>query len=129
MILESVSFDFSNVTNSNIIVALVGYVIVFSALVLLFLVFRNLPKLIKLNLRSKLKAKKRLKGEPEDTQQEHFDTPGEVNAAIGAAIYLYFNELHDDESNIITMEKISKRYSPWSSKIYGLRNNPGQGRF
>ena len=47
---------------------------------------------------------------------------GEVNAAIATALYMYFNELHDDESNIITIKKVSKFYSPWSSKIYGLRN-------
>lgn len=125
MILENISFDFSHITESAVITAVSGYLIIFTALVLLYLVFNNIPKLIKMNLRSRLKAKK---GTDESTikQEEHFDTPGEVNAAIATALYLYFNELHDEESNIITMRKISKRYSPWSSKIYGLRNNPGQ---
>lgn len=129
MIFTSVSFDFSNITNENIITAIVGYIIVFGSLVLLFFLFNNLPKLIKMNLRNRLKNRKRKSGEEDTVQEEHFDTPGEVNAAIGAALYLYFNELHDEESNIITMEKISKRYSPWSSKIYGLRNNPGGRNF
>lgn len=129
MILASVSFDFSNISNENIITAIVGYLIVFGSLVLLFFLFNNLPKLIKMNLRNQLKNRKRNSGQKDTVQGEHFDTPGEVNAAIGAALYLYFNELHDEESNIITMEKISKRYSPWSSKIYGLRNNPGRRNF
>jgi hypothetical protein len=45
---------------------------------------------------------------------------GEINAAISMALYLYFEELHDEESDVVTIKKVSKRYSPWSSKIYGL---------
>jgi Na+-transporting methylmalonyl-CoA/oxaloacetate decarboxylase gamma subunit len=119
--INSVSFDFSLITNEAVITAVVGYLIVFTSLVLLFLLFNNLPRLIKMNLRSKMKQR----GKKSDkAQEDSFDTPGEVNAAIATALHLYFSEIHDEESNIITMQKISKRYSPWSSKIYGLRNNP-----
>lgn len=123
MILENISFDFTNITNSALITAVSGYLIIFTALVLMYLIFNNLPKLIKMNLRNRLKNRRNA-GETVSDQEEHFDTPGEVNAAIATALYMYFNQLHDEESNIITMQKISKRYSPWSSKIYGLRNNP-----
>ncbi len=123
MITASINFDFSQITNSSIITALVGYLIVFSSLVLLVLLFYSLPKLIRIDLKSRLKSKKGSKIEVKD---DGFDTPGEVNAAISTALHLYFNELHDEESNIITMQKISRRYSPWSSKIYGLRNHPGR---
>lgn len=43
-------------------------------------------------------------------------------AAIAAALYLYFNEMHDEESDIITVKRVSKTYSPWSSKLYSMRN-------
>lgn len=43
-------------------------------------------------------------------------------AAIAMALYLHFNEMHDEESNVITIQRISKTYSPWSSKIYNMRN-------
>jgi len=46
--------------------------------------------------------------------------PADVSAAIGLALYFY-NELHDEESNVLTIERISKNYSPWSSKIYSIR--------
>lgn len=46
----------------------------------------------------------------------------DVNAAIAVALYLHFNEMHDEESNVITIQRISKTYSPWSSKIYNMRN-------
>jgi hypothetical protein len=45
---------------------------------------------------------------------------GEVSAAISAAMYLYFSEMHDDEKTVLTIKKISKSYSPWSSKIYNV---------
>lgn len=44
----------------------------------------------------------------------------EVYAAIAMALHDCFEIAHDVESNIITIEKVNKRYTPWSSKIYGL---------
>jgi len=49
---------------------------------------------------------------------------GEINAAIAMALYLYSNEIHDQENPVITMIRVSRTYSPWSSKIYGLRKLP-----
>jgi glutaconyl-CoA/methylmalonyl-CoA decarboxylase subunit delta len=43
-------------------------------------------------------------------------------AAIAMALYLYFNEMHDEESDVITVKRVSKTYSPWSSKLYSMRN-------
>lgn len=47
-------------------------------------------------------------------------TPHE-QAAIAMAMHLYF-ETHDEEPHIITIEQVERRYSPWSSKIYSMRN-------
>lgn len=44
----------------------------------------------------------------------------EVFAAISAAIYLYSEELTDIEKTVLTINKISRSYSPWSMKIQGL---------
>jgi hypothetical protein len=49
---------------------------------------------------------------------------GEVNAAIAMALYMYQNELHDTENTVLTIQKVSRTYSPWSSKIYTLRKSP-----
>ena len=39
------------------------------------------------------------------------------------ALHLYYDEdVHDIEKAIVTIKKVEKRYSPWSSKIYGLTN-------
>nr|NQU90968.1 OadG family protein [Bacteroidota bacterium] len=105
-------FDFSNISGFSLTVAIVGYVIVFSALVLLYFVYSSIPKLINIKVRRKLKKE----GKCEDCGDLHVE--GDVNAAISMALYLYLNEIHDDESDVITIKRISKQYTPWSSKIY-----------
>jgi hypothetical protein len=52
------------------------------------------------------------------------DEAGEIAAVIAAALSLYKSETHDYENMIITMQKVMRPYSPWSSKIYGLRQYP-----
>ena len=54
----------------------------------------------------------------------HEEISGEVCAAISTALYLYETEQHDYESAILTFNRAAKNYSPWSSKIYGLRQTP-----
>ncbi|MGQ1911649.1 OadG family protein [Marinifilum sp. RC60d5] len=100
-------------------VAIVGYSIVFLALVLLVIVFINLPKLLQLNLRKKLVKEGKPCAEADDLNIE-----GGVNAAIAMALHMHFDQNHDEESNVITIKKVTKNYSPWSSKIYGVMNQP-----
>lgn len=97
----------------------IGYVIVFIALLLLYIVFYNLTKLLAGNLKRSLIKK----GQPIDVKQS-LEMSGEVNAAIAAALYLYYNELHDQENTVLTINRVSRTYSPWSSKIYSLRQYP-----
>lgn len=97
----------------------IGYVIVFIALLLLYIVFYNLTKLLASNLKRSLKKE----GHSTDKEQT-LEISGEVNAAIAAALYLYSNELHDQENTVLTISRISRTYSPWSSKIYSLRQYP-----
>ncbi|MEA3504914.1 MAG: OadG family protein [Bacteroidota bacterium] len=112
--LLDITFDLSAIDSFALTVMLVGYTVVFSSLILLFFTYKNLPKI--LNINTKIQLKKKGKKECEVCQ----DITGEINAAIGLALCEYFNELHDTESGRVTIKKVSKRYSPWSSKIYGL---------
>ena len=48
---------------------------------------------------------------------------GEIYAAISLAIY-EATELHDEENAILTIKNTVRNYSPWSSKIYTLREAP-----
>jgi Na+-transporting methylmalonyl-CoA/oxaloacetate decarboxylase gamma subunit len=49
---------------------------------------------------------------------------GEVLAAISAAIYELNQDVHDVESTILTISEVKRKYSPWSSKLYTLRQDP-----
>ena len=48
---------------------------------------------------------------------------GEEIAAIVMALHEHLN-VHDRESNRLTLNKIRKAYSPWNSKIYNMRELP-----
>lgn len=48
----------------------------------------------------------------------------EVAAAISLALSMYLADVHEYESMVLTMQKVMRPYSPWSSKLYGLRKNP-----
>lgn len=103
-------------------VALVGILVVFGALILLYFIFNQIPKLINMNIRSRL----RREGKYECSEHDDFSVEGDTSAAIATALYMYFNEMHDEESDIITIKNISKKYSPWSSKIYSVMNQPNK---
>lgn len=45
-------------------------------------------------------------------------------AAITTALRLYQSELHDRESEVLTIMSIKRAYSPWNSKIHGLTQLP-----
>lgn len=115
----SINIDFSQASGSGLTTAIVGWLIVFAALVLLVIVFTQIPKLIYYKTRKKLKQKNKNKKEIVSDDELHIS--GDVSAAISMSLYMFFNEMHDEESNVITIERVKKTYSPWSSKIYGLR--------
>ncbi|MBN2613476.1 MAG: OadG family protein [Bacteroidales bacterium] len=97
-----------------LIIAVIGYLIVLLALVMLSWVFNLIPALIKIRIQPK---KRNL------TNHGHEEAlTGEVSAAISMALYLYFNQYHDEESRNLTIKRESRLYSPWSSKIYQVRN-------
>ncbi len=110
--------------------ALLGMGIVFSALLLLYVIFTNTPRLYTTAFKDKVQAlftRKRQAVVPVSVALQSDDPKqtaltGEVNAAIAAAIHLYRSELHDHENTVLTIKKVARTYSPWSSKIYGLRN-------
>ncbi len=50
------------------------------------------------------------------------EVPSADVVAIGMALHLFYDEVHANESDVITIKRIERRYSPWSSKIYGTNN-------
>lgn len=94
----------------------IGYVVVFLALLFLYLIFANVTKVLNINVKKLLMREGKSVPAVED-----LSVPGEVNAAIAMAIHLYYSEIHDKEDAVLTINKVSRIYSPWSSKIYGIR--------
>ncbi|MDT8400445.1 MAG: OadG family protein [Bacteroidales bacterium] len=109
---------FAGIDRQATIIVVIGYLIVFLALVLLYVVFRYvMPMFFKISMYRRAARE----GRHLDDSEKQVLT-GEVNAAIATALYLYFDEIHDFESNVITIRKVSKSYSPWNSKLYNMRN-------
>ena len=117
MFILSSFIDFANLTNDHLIIVVVGYVIVFCSLFILWMVFYNLPTILHFN---PLKFFKSKKVEVIENGVAGTTLSGEEAAAISAAIFLFVEELHDEENRVLTIERISRRYSPWSSKIYNV---------
>ncbi len=110
------AINWDMILGDGLTITIIGYLIVFLALVLLFMVFNWIPKVMQMYARRKL----RKKGLQKEITIDEMHISGEVSAAIGTAVFLYFNELHDREDPVITIKRISKNYSPWSSKIYSV---------
>jgi hypothetical protein len=47
---------------------------------------------------------------------------GAVIAAIAMALTEQSDDVHDIEKTELTIQKVSRRYSPWNSKIYNMRD-------
>lgn len=92
--------------------------VVFLGLILLFVCFKWVGNMaISASKRRAKKAGTEVTGEEEGVS-------GEVLAAIATALYELDDDSHDLENTVLTIQKVKRNYSPWSSKIYGLRETP-----
>lgn len=109
------------------VITLVGMAVIFFAIFCLFFTFKFLLPLLMSLARGFLQLGVRLR-EGTSSLNPNTRTPdtkpqkltGEMMAAIGLALHQYWleEELHDDEQTVMTIEKTTRHYSPWSSKIY-----------
>jgi len=112
--------EFGRMDPTGIAMAVIAMSIVFISLMFLYLTFKYLAKLYTIDLKKLLK-----KSHPENAVSKVTeDIPEETLAAISLALHLYHKELQGLEDAVMTFKKASKTYSPWSSKIYGLRRSP-----
>ena len=95
--------------------------VVFCGLILLFIAFKIVGKTaVNLSKRNTMKSKGIDKHEAKELTQ----APGEVYAAISMALHEMQDEVHDVEETVLTITPVKRSYSPWSSKIYTLRETP-----
>ena len=92
--------------------------IVFSALLLLCLAFYAISK-----IGAAAARRRKAHAVGAEVPQEIDHDSGEEIAAIVMALHEHL-DAHDSENTILTINKVKRAYSPWSSKIYGLREMP-----
>lgn len=107
------------------VVTISGFFIVITALIVLYLVFSGLLKLLNMDWKAIFKKdKKKDKVEVASGKDIETTTNDDVMVAIAMALSLSMSTgVHDEESDIITIKRVERRNSPWCSRIYGMNNN------
>ncbi len=103
-------------------VAFISISVVLSVLFVLTLMVSLFSKAI--SALSNRKAKSATNASSNAGEAESVENNGEIIAAIAYALELHKEDLHDKESEVITLNSVARVYSPWSSKIHGLTNLP-----
>jgi glutaconyl-CoA/methylmalonyl-CoA decarboxylase subunit delta len=112
--------EFGRMDPTGIAMAVIAMTIVFTSLMLLYITFKYIAKLYNVDFKKLFK-----KNHPEHEESKVVeDITDETIAAISMALYLYQMELQGMEDAVMTFKNAAKTYSPWSSKIYGLRRSP-----
>lgn len=111
--------NFKNNDSLGIGMTITAMAVVFLGLLLLYLIFKQVGKAaIAASKRNAEKA-----GAPVSASAPD-EVSGEVFAAIATALYEMSDDNHDIEHTVLTIRKVRRAYSPWSSKIYSLRETP-----
>lgn len=103
---------------SGAVMAVTAMGVVFLALITIFLVFKAFGKIMvgRANRKESLSTGEPMPQRP--TRQTSYS--GEEVAVIALALKLYRADLHDRESDVITINRVGRIYSPWNSKLYGM---------
>lgn len=108
---------------SGVALTIMAMCIVFSALLILCLCFMLISKIGARIIRAnKMKSQGLAPREVAREDRPDHDS-GEEIAAIVMALHEHL-DAHDTEQTILTISKVKKAYSPWSSKIYSMRELP-----
>ena len=98
--------------------------VVFCGLILLFIAFKIVGRVsVSLSKRNAMKAKG-ITDKQEAKEKKLGEAPGEIFAAIAMAMHEMQSDVHDVEETVLTITRVKRSYSPWSSKIYTLRETP-----
>ena len=95
--------------------------VVFIGLMILFLVFKQIGNAA---IRASKRNAQKAAGEGVTVSANAGQESGEIFAAIATALYEMSDDNHDIEHTVLTIRKVQRSYSPWSSKLYSLRQTP-----
>ncbi len=104
------------------VMAIIAMSVVFSALILVFLVLKGFG--IFMMWFGKRKDKPVEDITIASSRKKASEKVEEELAAVALALKLYQENLHINESTVITINRASRVYSPWSSKIHGITSMP-----
>ncbi len=114
---------FAEQDENGVGMAIMAMAIVFSALLILSICFYALSKIGE-NM-SRRRKSKTLASVTDDPAHHAEHDSGEAIAAIVMALHEHL-DAHDSENTVLTIKKLRRAYSPWNSKIYGLREIPNR---
>ncbi len=104
--------------------SITAMLVVFVGLILLYVSFKLIGKAsVRLRTTRAMRAKG-ITDRDEAKEKMLGHAPGEVYAAISMALHEVQNDVHDVEETVLTITRVKRSYSPWSSKIYTLRETP-----
>ncbi len=112
--------EFGKLDPTGFGMTIVAMGVVFAGLAFLYLFYKMTGRFFVKGIQRPRMLRKR-KAEEGDVKMEEDETSGDEIAAIGVALYLYSLEMQDWENAVLTIKKVARNYSPWSSKIYGTR--------
>ena len=116
--------NFKNHDADGFCMAIIAMSVVFIGLILLYVSFKIVGNIaVKLGKRNAMKAIG-ITDKVEAKEKNLGSHSGEEAAAIAMALHEFMNDAHDVEDMILTINKVKRTYSPWSSKIYTLRQTP-----
>jgi len=103
-----------NILSDGILLLLLGVTVTFAALFILMNLMKGLKYLLQMTHYLKLKQENWM-GLPADTLKEEAKegVPGIVIAAIAITLILEEEQVHDEESMVLTLHAIPKPYNNW----------------
>ncbi len=106
-------------------VTLIGFSLVFVLLILLIFALNvfGMVATARKKEKKKVTATAPAANAQAEEDDEHMVSEAKV-AAIAIALNLYRGAMHDQESEVITIQTIKRAYSPWNSKIHSLTQLP-----
>lgn len=110
--------------SSGIVMSIIAMSVVFIALLLIFFILKAFGVFM-----IGVEKRKDKKEEPVATpaaKKRASDQVEEEMAAVALALKMYQENLHISESTVITINRASRVYSPWSSKIHGIPSIPNK---
>ena len=91
--------------------------VVFCGLILLFIAFKIVGRVsVSLSKRNAMKAKG-ITDKQEAKEKKLGEAPGEIFAAIAMAMHEMQSDVHDVEDTVLTINRVKRSYSPWSSTV------------